>query len=106
MKDPTLIQAQDDVRALIDIVKELRQSNDPDDRETLLVQLAEHWLLNHDFSDKNLCEHYHSAFQSLYLLQQKYRMAALHVGRLVLDLVPEGAENAEAPQGPDEPKLN
>lgn len=103
MKDPAPIQHdREDVQEMIDIVKELRRANDPEDRETLMVQLAEHWLRNHDFSDKSLCEHYHTAFETLYLLQQEYRMAALHVGRLVLDLVPEGIEGGEeAPQSDD-----
>jgi len=105
MKDPlpTTIPEhdRDDVREMADIVRELKRSQDPDARETLLVQLAEHWLRNHDFSDKGLCEHYHSAFSALYLLQQKYKMAALHVGRMVLDLIPGYSEDDD-----DRPRFN
>lgn len=108
MKDPTPIQHdREDVQEMIDLVKELKRSHDPDDRETLLVHLAEHWLRNHDFSDKSLCEHYHQAFEALYLLQQEYKMAALRVGRLVLDLVPDGIEGDSTPAEDEEgPKLN
>lgn len=103
MKDqPTLppfdLDLEDDVQQMSVIARELKDTEDPDHREGLLVQLAEYGLRTHDFSDTTVCDGHHVVFEKFYMIQQEYRMAALQLGRLVLKTVPEHEEPDGSPE--------
>jgi len=96
MKDqlpPLLPDDASDAEEMANVVKALKVVDDPDEREALLIQLAECGLRNHDFTDMLYCEHVHTSFAELQVAQQSYRMAALRVGRTLFEHLPDQVED-------------
>lgn len=86
---------------------ELQDTRDPDIREDLLVRMAECALRLHEFGDHEIPNYIQDAFTALRESELRYRLAALRVGRYVVQFLEfreeedEGDAEGMAPPRPE-----
>lgn len=81
---------------VIEIFNTLKTTTDPVKREALMLQLAEQVWSEHDTTDQEMGDDYHSYFEEFETARLKYRQEAFKLSRLVCDIIPHSRH-----QGPE-----
>lgn len=72
---------------MLEIYQAVKEAVDPEDRQMLMVALAEEFAAHHDLTDSDLLDEFHQYVEEFHAAQLAYNQKAVRLGRMALQIM-------------------